>query len=31
MKMAEIISDGLRHALWKYRRYEKELFNRYIQ
>jgi|LSQX01.2.fsa_nt_gb putative sporulation protein YyaC len=31
MKMAEIISDGLRHALWKYYRQEKESMNRYIQ
>lgn len=31
MKMAETISDGLHHALWKYRCYEKEIFNRYIQ
>lgn len=31
MKMAEIISDGLHHALWKYRRYENEAFQRYIQ
>lgn len=31
MKMAETISDGLRHALWKYRRYEREIFTRYIQ
>ncbi|MBP7176411.1 MAG: spore protease YyaC [Thermoclostridium sp.] len=31
MKMAETISDGLRHALWKYRRYERDIFNRYIQ
>lgn len=31
MKMAETISDGLRHALWKYRHHEREYFTRYIQ
>lgn len=31
MKMAETIADGLKHALWKYHRDERDLLNRYIQ
>ena len=31
MKMAEIIADGLQHALWKYHRYGREIVNHYIQ